>query len=74
MQDVAPGKFVAFQGPEDLGGADYREGARGARAFSPSFYADILCDLGMWSVVLLNEPRYEAEAFASWGLSHHSME
>ena len=45
LHEVVPGKFVAFQGPEDLGGADYRDDARGGRAFSP-VYAEILREMG----------------------------
>ncbi len=74
MHEVVPGKFVAFQGPKDLGGADYRDDSHGARAFSPSYYADILHDMGVRSVVRLNEPGYPAEAFTSWELAHHSLE
>ena len=42
LHEVVPGKFIAFQGPKDLGGAEYRDDARGGRAFSPAFYAEIL--------------------------------
>ena len=48
--------------------------ARGARSFSPSYYADILFDMGVSTVVRLNEPRYAAEALASQGFAHHSLE
>ena len=75
LHEVVPGKFIAFQGPRNLGGADYRDDpATGARAFSPGFYVDILRDMGAAAVVRLNEARYDAEGFASEGLAHHDLE
>ena len=74
LHEVVPGKFIAFQGPEDLGGADYRDDARGGRAFSPAFYAEILLEMGARAVVRLNEPRYEACELTSRGFAHHSLE
>ena len=71
LTEVVPGKLVAFQGPEDLpGGAEYRDDARGARAFSPGFYADILLEMGVRAVVRLNEARYDAAALTARGLAH----
>ena len=74
LHEVVPGKFIAFQGPEDLGGADYRDDARGGRAFSPAFYAEILLEMGARAVVRLNEPRYEARELTSRGFAHHNLE
>jgi cell division cycle 14 len=74
LHEVVPGKFVAFQGPKELDGADYRDDARGWRAFSPGFYAEILHGMGVVAVVRLNEPHYDAEGFTSRGLTHHSLE
>jgi cell division cycle 14 len=74
LHHVVPGKFVAFQGPQDLAGAEYRDHAYGGRDFSPSFYLPIFHDMGVTDVVRLNEPHYAAEAFASHGLRHHAME
>ena len=74
LHEVVPGKFVAMQGPEDLGGADYRDDAGGGRAFSPAFYAEILREMGVGTVVRLNEPRYAADELASRGFAHHSLE
>ena len=74
LHEVVPGKFVAFQGPKDLGGADYRDSARGARTFSPGFYVEILRDMGVTAVVRLNEPWYAAEALTAHGFEFHSLE
>jgi hypothetical protein len=69
-----PRKFVALKGPVDLGGAEYRDEANGARTFSPAFHADILRGMGVSTVVRLNEPHCPAEALASRGSAHHSLE
>ena len=74
LHEVVPGKFIAFQGPEDLGGADYCDDAHGGRAFSPAFYAEILREMGARTVVRLNEPRYAAGELAALGIAHHSLE
>ncbi len=74
LHHVVPGKFVAFQGPRDLAGAEYRDHPRGGRDFSPSFYVPVLRDMGVTDVVRLNEPHYAAESITSHGLRHHAME
>ena len=75
LHEVVPGKFVAFQGPRDLGGADYRDdAATGARAFSPDFYVEVLRDMKVETVARLNEARYSAAGFTSRGLVHHDLE
>jgi cell division cycle 14 len=75
LQEVVPGKFVALKGPvASLDDRDYHDDARGARSFSPAFYAEILYDMGVSTVVRLNEPRYAAEALTSRGFAHHSLE
>jgi cell division cycle 14 len=75
LTEVVPGKLVAFQGPVDLpGGAEYRDDASGARVFSPGFYADLLLDMGVDTVVRLNEARYDAAELTSRGLRHVELE
>ena len=75
LHQVVPGKFFAFQGPKDLGDAEYRDDeTTGARAFSPDYYADILQDMGVDTVVQLNEPRYDPGGFTSRGLAHHNLQ
>jgi cell division cycle 14 len=75
LTEVVPGKLVAFQGPVDLpGGAEYRDDERGARVFSPGFYADLLLEMGVDTVVRLNEARYDAAELTSRGLGHVELE
>jgi cell division cycle 14 len=75
LHEVVPGKLIAFQGPKDLSGADYRDdAATGARAFSPDFYVDDFTEMGVNTIVRLNEARYDAARFTSKGLAHHDLE
>jgi cell division cycle 14 len=75
LHQVVPGKFVAFAGPRDLGGQAWSDDdCSGFRAFSPSYFVDILADLGVEAVVRLNEPQYAADGFASQGVEVHDLE
>ena len=66
--EVVPGKLVAFQGPRDLGGREYHDDACGCRSFSASFYAEALKELGVGTVVRLNEAEYDAGELAAHGI------
>jgi cell division cycle 14 len=71
---VVPGKFIAFQGPQDLGGLEYHDDEEtGVRAFSPGFYAPTLRDLGVTTIIRLNEPSYAAADFEAHGMRHHDI-
>ena len=74
MHEVVPGKLVAFKGPRDLEGDDYRDNAHGSRDFSADFYADLFQDFGVTAVVRLNEPQYDGRRFAARGMSFHELE
>ena len=74
LHEVLPGKFVAFKGPVDAGSFRYRDSASGMRTFSPSYYAEIFKDMGVSTVVRLNEPRYDSKAFTSQGFEHYDLE
>jgi cell division cycle 14 len=75
MHEVVPGKFIAFQGPKDLGGKEYHDDDRGHRCFSPAVYADIFSsDFGVAAVVRLNEAEYDGAAFEARGIRHHCLE
>ena len=74
LHEVVPGKFIAFKGPRDLGGAAYRDRDNGFREFSPGFYADVFGDFGVTAVVRLNEPLYNAEEFGARGIAVHDLE
>eukprot|EP00291_Cryptomonas_curvata_P010569 CAMPEP_0172178348 /NCGR_PEP_ID=MMETSP1050-20130122/15974_1 /TAXON_ID=233186 /ORGANISM="Cryptomonas curvata, Strain CCAP979/52" /LENGTH=291 /DNA_ID=CAMNT_0012851033 /DNA_START=52 /DNA_END=923 /DNA_ORIENTATION=+ len=69
LHEVVLGKFVALQGPHDLGALDFSDDARGYRRFSPAHYVDILHDFGVKTVVRLNEAEYDAGAFAEQGIA-----
>ena len=70
FHQVVPGKFIAFQGPKDLGGPDYVDMHHAGRVFSPSYYAELLQELGVEVVVRLNEPLYDAASFTTCGMRH----
>ena len=74
VHEVVPGKFLAFPGPQDLGGALYQDDERGFRRFSPDFYADVFEDYGVTAVVRLNEPHYDRGRFAERGMEFHELE
>ena len=70
LHQVVPGKLIALQGPEDLGGSDYIDTKGGGRVFSPSFCAEVLRDFDVQTVVRLNEARYDAASFTASGMRH----
>ena len=73
--EVVPDKLIAFCGPKRLGDgeryADDRQ--RGTRRFSPGYFVDIFEESGVTDVVRLNEPEYDADAFAAAGIRHHDL-
>ena len=69
---VVPNKFIAFRGPNDLGSRAYSDDG-GHRRFSPSYFADIFHDLGVTTVIRLNEPEYDSNEFACRGIRHHDL-
>jgi cell division cycle 14 len=69
---VVPKKFVAFRGPSDLGSSAYSD-SDGHRRFSPSYYADIFHELGVTTVIRLNESEYDGDEFARRGIAHHDL-
>jgi cell division cycle 14 len=72
---VVPGVFIAMQGPEGLpDGAEYADREHGCRAFSPAYCADVLCAMGVSTVVRLNEAQYAAAELTSRGLKHVELE
>ena len=74
LHEVVPGKLVAFQGPKDLRGRlHYDDDGLGQRSFSPAYYLGIFRELGVSTVVRLNEAHYSARAFTDAGLEHHDL-
>ena len=68
LHEVVPGKLVAFKGPHELGGKEYQDDLSGFRRFSASYYAEVLKDLGVTTLVRLNEPEYDAAALRKVGI------
>jgi hypothetical protein len=75
LHEVVPGKFIAFQGPRDLpeGQVFLDTTSNGARCFSPSYYVDIFQELGVTTVIRLNEPLYSRRILAAAGIDHHDL-
>jgi cell division cycle 14 len=75
LHEVVPGKFVAFQGPNDLLGGQlfHDDPMKGARRFSPSYYIEIFRELDVTTVLRLNEPHYNSRAFTAAGIAHHDL-
>jgi cell division cycle 14 len=69
---VVPDKLIAFKGPHDLQGREYSDD-EGHRKFSPSYYVDIFRDLGVTTVVRLNEPEYDQAVFVAEGINHFDL-
>ena len=69
---VVPNKFLAFRGPRDLHGMEYSDG-EGYRMFSPQYFVEIFHNLGVTTVVRLNEPEYDGRIFAQHGIAHHDL-
>jgi cell division cycle 14 len=74
LHEIVPEKLIAFRGPEDLGGAVYRDDLqRWTRKFAPAHFVGILRNLGVTDVVRLNEAEYDAGAFERAGMAHHDL-
>ena len=73
LHEVVPGKFVAFNGPHNLGDKDYLDSESGFRRFSPAHYSGILLDMDVRLVVRLNEPIYDAREYSRHGLPFLDM-
>jgi cell division cycle 14 len=74
LDEVIPGKFVAFKGPKDLEGRHYLDDRRGYRDFSPEYYVDIFKHINVSLVVRLNEDEYDARTFKKHGIEHRHLE
>ena len=73
LQEVVPGKFIAFRSPLDLGDREFFDTEIDVRLFSPTYFIDIFQDMGVTTIVCLNEPRYDADAFTSHGFQHFDL-
>jgi len=70
LHRVCP-KFVAFKGPSEV----RTQLMPGVYTFTPNYYSEIFKELGVGSVVRLNEAStYKAEGFTKEGIRHHELE
>jgi cell division cycle 14 len=68
LHELVPETLVGFCGPRALTpGCDYLDHG-GSRTFAPSFYLEPFGDMGVSTVVRLNEPEYDAADFTSHGI------
>ena len=68
LHELIPGKIVAFRGPQSLPDGRMYLDENGSRTFAPGFYLDAFGDMGVSTVVRLNEADYDAAAFADHGV------
>ena len=73
VHEVVPGKFIAFSGPRKLDGLYHDDSLRATRDFSPAYFLDIFSELGVSTVVRLNEPHYDRSVFTDSGLEHFDL-
>ena len=71
---VIPDKFVAFRGPKTLAGSAEYEDIGECRIFAAQYYVDIFKEIGVTTVIRLNEPEYDSSIFTSAGIEHHDLE
>ena len=78
LHEVVPGDLVIFRGPKDLGGPRFRNKLRDGRFlnrdFSPEYYAEMLRELGVSTIIRLNRPEYAAAVFVSQGFQHLDLD
>jgi cell division cycle 14 len=74
MNEIVPGELMIFSGPKDLGGPEYIDDQNGCRYFSPAYFVEIFQEMGVSTVISLNEPEYDPREFESNGFSHHELD
>jgi hypothetical protein len=71
---VVPGKIILFKAPcGDLPAGRSWMDRDGERHFSPAFYADLLCDLGVSLVIGADEAQYDHSPFAARGMDVEAL-
>jgi cell division cycle 14 len=77
LNEIVPGKLIAFRGPRDLGGQQFSDRIKGGqfltRDFSPEYYADMFVQLGVSTVVRLSSSHYDRRAFVDRGFQHFDL-
>ena len=72
---VVPGKLIAFKGPRSLSDGRLFQDNAGYRTFSPAFYCDApFADMGVTTVIRLNESEYNAGDFTKAGITCIDLE
>ena len=74
MHAVIPGRLIALQGPKSLPGRSTFADHGGQRTFSPGFYVEPFQDMGVSTVVRLNEREYADAEFEDRGVRCVSLE
>mmetsp|Transcript_52794 Transcript_52794/g.138914 ORF Transcript_52794/g.138914 Transcript_52794/m.138914 type:complete len:349 (-) Transcript_52794:2051-3097(-) len=67
LVQVVPGKLIAFRGPENLGGDEYRD-IGGHRKFSPKYYVAMFQAMRISTVIGLDDDENERTVFEAQGI------
>jgi cell division cycle 14 len=74
LHAIIPGKLIAMQGPKPLPGHETYSDRGGQRSFAPAFFIDPFEDMGVRTVVRLNEREYDDAEFEQHGIRCVSLE
>ena len=75
MQHLIPSKIVGFQGPVHVDSErGFSDTKMGERQFSPSFYTDYFHEMGVSTIISLDDPLYDAQDFTREGFEHYSLD
>ena len=74
LHTIIPGKLIAFKGPKSVGGDQMYEDLNGQRTFAPAFFIEPFEDMGVHTVIRLNEREYADAEFEENGVRCVSLE
>jgi cell division cycle 14 len=74
LHTIIPGKLIAFKGPKAMPMPQLYRDRDGRRTFSPHFFAEPFADMGVRTVVRLNEREYADADFEEHGIRCVSLE
>ncbi len=72
MHEIVPRRLLAFPGPKNLGARMHIDCSQ-TRRFSPEYFADIFEEIGVSTVIRLNDAQYCKSAFESKGINHFDL-
>eukprot|EP00286_Rhodomonas_abbreviata_P023111 CAMPEP_0181296240 /NCGR_PEP_ID=MMETSP1101-20121128/4592_1 /TAXON_ID=46948 /ORGANISM="Rhodomonas abbreviata, Strain Caron Lab Isolate" /LENGTH=401 /DNA_ID=CAMNT_0023401079 /DNA_START=351 /DNA_END=1556 /DNA_ORIENTATION=+ len=72
LHEVVPGKLVAFRGPQGNVHETW-EDKDGVRYFHPAYYVDVFREIGVSTVVRLNDKEYDSNEFVRSGIQHFDL-